>query len=334
MQGCNMKILTIDIGGTNIKYAYMLEDTSIVSRDTIATPQKSRGELIGVLTKLFEQEAGVQGIAISMPGIIDTDKGYCAMGGALRYNDDFYLRHALFRNCPVRIVIQNDAKCAAMAESRVGSLQDVSDGFVIILGTMIGGGFIVNHHLHKGRHFSAGEVSYIMTSPEVPPTKDGVWGNQCSATGLCSHYAQIKGLDPDSIDGLAFFKAVDDGDETALQCLDKFAHDVAVQIYNIQNICDPQRFAIGGGISAQPTLIESIRSNLDKLYATCPYHVSRAEVTACKFQNDANLVGALQCYLEDANESEYFGKAPRMDEDGEMVQEAEPALVNDFGGAQ
>lgn len=32
-------------------------------------------------------------------------------------------------------------------------------------------------------------------------------------------------------------------------------------------------------------------------YAACPYDVPRAEVVTCKFQNDANLVGALQCFL-------------------------------------
>ncbi|MCT6920117.1 MAG: ROK family protein, partial [Bifidobacteriales bacterium] len=70
-----MKILTVDIGGTTIKYAYMLEDTSIVSRNSMPTPQRGRDELIGALTQLFEQEPGVQGIAISMPGIIDSKKG-------------------------------------------------------------------------------------------------------------------------------------------------------------------------------------------------------------------------------------------------------------------
>ena len=70
----------------------------------------------------------VSGITISMPGIIDTKNGYCVMRGALRYNDDFYLRHSLYKRCHVKICIENDAKCAAMAEAAVGSLQDVEDG--------------------------------------------------------------------------------------------------------------------------------------------------------------------------------------------------------------
>ena len=68
----------------------------------------------------------------------------------------------------------------------------------------------------------------------------------------------------------------------------------------IQTILDPERFAIGGGISAQPVFINYIQNNLNKLYAECPYHVPHAEVVSCKFQNDANLVGALQCYLASA----------------------------------
>lgn len=52
-----------------------------------------------------------------------------------------------------------------------------------------------------------------------------------------------------------------------------FTREVAVQIFNIQTVLDPERFAIGGGISAQPVLIEYIKDNLKALYAACPYYV-------------------------------------------------------------
>jgi predicted NBD/HSP70 family sugar kinase len=67
------------------------------------------------------------------------------------YNDDFYFRHVLYERCPVRIVIENDAKCAAMAEAGKGALKDVSDGLVLIFGTMIGGGIIHDHKLLSGK---------------------------------------------------------------------------------------------------------------------------------------------------------------------------------------
>lgn len=145
-----MKVLVIDIGGTFIKYACMTEDMQILDRGKVETPQENREQLIEAIGKLYDEMSDVSGIAISMPGIIDSENGYCAMGGALRYNDDFYLRHCLYQRCPVKIYMENDAKCAAMAEATVGSLKDVRDGFVLIFGTMIGGGFIKEFSMFIG----------------------------------------------------------------------------------------------------------------------------------------------------------------------------------------
>ncbi|WP_333649315.1 ROK family protein [Lacrimispora sp.] len=292
-----MKVLTVDIGGTFIKYAYMNEDMIILDRGSAETPKSGREELVEAIGVLYDKMPEVDGIAISMPGIIDAENGYCVMGGALRYNDDFYFRHSLYQRCPVKIHIENDAKCAAMAEAAKGSLKDVKDGFVIIIGTMIGGGYIKDHKLHRGKHFSAGEVSYINTIRDGDPEYETVWGNRCSTPALCKMYADKKQIPESQVDGVRFFEAVHQGDEDAKKCLELFTKEIAVQIFNLQNVLDPERFAIGGGISAQPVFIEYIRENLKKLYCTCPYRVPQAEVVCCKFQNDANLIGALQCFM-------------------------------------
>ena len=293
-----MKVLTIDIGGSFTKYARMTEDMEILSRGKIPTPQSGRDALLDALVSLYEEES-VEGITISLPGIIDAENGYVVMGGALRYNDDFYLRHALFQRCRTKIHLENDAKCAAMAEASAGSLKDVSDGFVLIFGTMIGGAFIHDHRLLRGRHFSAGEVSYITTIRNGYPDQDVVFGNRCGVPRLCRKYADRKRLSLDAVDGVRLFQDAQAGDEIALDCINEFAHEIAVQIFNIQTVLDPERFAIGGGISAQPMLIEAIRKNLKTLYSVCLYDIPQAEVVACQFQNDANLYGALHCFLQD-----------------------------------
>lgn len=295
-----MKVLAVDIGGTFIKYAYMEEDMQILSRGKVKTPKEGREQLIEAIGRIYDTVPDVSGIAISMPGIIDSENGYCSMGGALRYNDDFYLRHSLYQRCPVKIHVENDAKCAAMAEASAGSLKDVADGFVLIFGTMIGGGYIQDHKLHKGKHFSSGEISYFITDRDSMPDYDTVWGNRCGTPGLCRMFAEKKGLNPEMVDGLQVFDAVNRQDADAVECLQEFTRQVAVQIFNLQNVLDPERFAIGGGISEQPIFIEYIRKHLKAMYANCPYNVPRAEVVGCKFLNDANLIGALQCFLADA----------------------------------
>ena len=292
-----MKFLVVDIGGTYIKYAYMKEDMTIIERGKVKTPQDGRDALVETIGKIYDTLENVTGIAISMPGIIDSENGYCFMGGALRYNDDFYLKDHLYQRCPVKIHMENDAKCAAMAEAAVGSLKDVEDGFVLIFGTMIGGAFIKNHTLHRGKHFSAGEVSYINTQKDGMPGVETVWGNRCGTPRLCKMYAEKKNLNAEEVDGIKVFERVHEQEKEALECLQNYTREIAVQIFNLQTILDPERFSIGGGISAQPIFIEYIRNNLKTLYEECPYYVPRAEVVSCKFQNDANLIGALQCYL-------------------------------------
>lgn len=292
-----MRILAADIGGTFIKYAVMTEDMDILEKGKVSTPQEGREQLVEALGGIYDAMGEVDGIAISMPGIIDSENGYCKMGGALHYNDDFYLRSSLQERCPVPIWMENDAKCAAMAEAAAGSLKDVKDGFVLIFGTMIGGGYVKDHMLQKGKHFGAGEVSYILPEAEIDPAYDTVWGSRCGAPGLCRMFADKKKLPPDEVDGIRVFEAVNAGDADAIECLKRYTKQIAVQIFNLQTVLDPERFAIGGGISAQPVFIEYIRDNLKEMYAKNPYDVPEAEVVACKYLNDANLFGAVQCFL-------------------------------------
>ena len=293
-----MKITVIDVGGTFIKYACMNENSEILSRGKVPTPLDSREKFINTIVDIYNSMENAEGIAISLPGIIDVENGRCITSGALKYNDDFAIVEAIKEKCSVNVTIENDAKCAAIAEIKLGSLKDVNDGFVMVFGTGIGSAFIKNKKIHRGHHFSAGEISFIITKQNGNIVENDIFGSQFSAIGLCNMYAKAKNIPIDEVDGVKIFKAVNDRDKVAIKCLDKLTRRIAVQISNLQMILDPERFAIGGGISAQSIFIEYIRKNLDKIYVKSEFKLPRAEVVACKFLNDANLIGALQCYLE------------------------------------
>ena len=293
-----MKYLVIDIGGSYVKYALMDEDNNFLIKDKFKTPQNGRDELVEAIGKLYDSNTDIKAISISMPGIINPNKGYVYMGGALSYNNDFYFKDALEKRCNnIPIYINNDAKCAATCEAKVGALKDVQDGMVIILGTMVGGGIILNHQVRVGKHFSAGETSYLITDKDAYPSKQIIWGNRCSALRLCRDFAYRKGMNTNEVGGEMVFKAVNEGDKDAIDSLEQYTKEIAVQIFNIQTFLDVETFAIGGGISAQAALIDGIKKHLDKMYEVSPYYVPKAKVVRCKFGNDANLIGALQYAL-------------------------------------
>ena len=74
---------------------------------------------------------------------------------------------------------------------------------------------------------------------------------------------------------------------------------IATGILSLQTIVDVQRVAIGGGVSKQPLLMESLHKQLHSMYD--PYSAflpeTLPEVVPCTFGNDANMIGALYHYL-------------------------------------
>ena len=292
-----MKVLTVDIDGTYIRYACMDEFMNISKRGKIFTPQEGRKALIETVGRLFDVMGDVEGIAVSMPGIIDSEKGYCAMGGALRYNDDFYFRDALYERCKTKIHVENNAKCAAMAEAAVGSLADVEDGFLLIFSTMIGGACIRDHKLYKGKHFAAGEVSYTIINTIDKLKDENLWGRSFGIPKLLQHYAALKELDIETVDLLTIFDAVQNSEPEAVSCLQWYSKEIAVRIFNLQTVLDVERFSIGGELAKYPAFMESLRVHLEKLYSECPFKLPQAQIVASKFYHDANLIGALQCWL-------------------------------------
>ena len=292
-----MKVLTVDIDGTYLRYACMDEFMNVSQRGKIFTPQEGRNTLIESIARIYETISAAEGIAISMPGIIDSEKGYCFMGGALRYNDDFYFRDALYKRCKTKIHIENNAKCAAMAEAAVGSLMDIEDGFVLIFSTMIGGSYIRDHRLYKGNHFAAGEVSYIILNSASNLSDENLWGRSFGIPKFLQRYSEIKNMDIETVDLLTIFDAVQKDEPDAVACLKWYTKEIAVRIFNIQTVLDVETFSIGGDMAKYPAFMDYLRDNLEQLYATCPFGLPQAQLVTSQFYSDANLIGALQCYL-------------------------------------
>ena len=112
----------------------MNENSEFISHGKIPTSMSNREEFINAIVEIFESMPKAEGIAISLPGIIDSEKGYCITSGALTYNSNFAIVEAIQERLPVKVSIENDAKCAAIAEMTLGNLKDVNDGFVMVFG--------------------------------------------------------------------------------------------------------------------------------------------------------------------------------------------------------
>ena len=262
------------------------------------TPMDTLDHFIETIGQIYDQyKDQIKGMALSMPGVIDPQRGYQYTGGSLRYIDKLETVKVLQKRCPIQITIGNDAKCAANAEIGYGNLQDIQDGAVVILGTGIGGCLIKDHQVHTGRHFSAGEFSFIKTNATDPLTWDWAWSTRNGIQGLLERVQESLHTD-EHLTGIEIFEKANQGDEKVIAGIDAFAKEVATQIYNVHIIFDCEKVAIGGGISAQPLLVDLIQKNLNNIFDHLGFDIARPEIVPCHFRNDANLIGALYQHLQ------------------------------------
>jgi predicted NBD/HSP70 family sugar kinase len=293
-----MKYLVLDIGGSAIKYALMTEELDFIGKGKKPTPLDNIENFIDVIGGIYDEyKDDIAGIAISMPGVLDSEKGYAYTGGALTYNEGKEIVRILQERCPTKITIENDGKCAALAEAWKGSLKDYNDGVVIVLGTGVGGGVVRDRKIHKGKNFFAGEFSFIGTNVSDTENMGNWWGSISGSKALINVASKVKNIPAEELDGYKIFEYANNGDRDILEVLDDFTYKLAVQIFNLQCILDPEVFAIGGGISSQNILIEYIKKNVDKYHDSFVFGVPKPNVVRCEFRNDANLIGALYNFI-------------------------------------
>lgn len=281
-----MKImyLAIDIGGTYTKYGYYQSNGICLQKNMIPTVKTNKETFYHALKILITKE--VEGIAVSMPGLIDSQRGYIHAITLLPYfnETDFCQEFSSLTHLPV--TLQNDAKCAALGEMWKGSLKNVDNGFMIVLGTGIGGTYILHEKIVESKHYKIGELGSFLI-----PTSNGYsnFGKEYNAVKLIHDLSDILKC-PD--DGQIVFQQLTSSHQ-AMQYFEHYCLQIATMIYNLDYLLDLDIVTIGGGISQQPFLIQTIQKQFHDLRKQYKEDNHEPVIKACQFQNEANLLGAL-----------------------------------------
>lgn len=151
------KVIAVDLGGTNLRVA-LLKDNQILKYIKKKTPKNKDNllkELCDSISRLITDD--VKGIGVGSPGPLA--EGIIKNPPNLPFKN-FNLRKFLQNKFRKRVVIENDAKCVALAETKLGCKK--KNFIILTLGTGIGGGIIINGSLYKGKNGYAGELGHII----------------------------------------------------------------------------------------------------------------------------------------------------------------------------
>lgn len=305
--------LAMDFGGTFVKYALMDEDAVILYKDQVKAPLESTEAVVQTVGEIFARYRDcVAGVAISMPGVLDSDSGYAYSAGA--YNLVLNKMNIFELLSPVidkPMALENDAKAAVLAEAWKGALQGVNCGVAVILGSGVGGGIIMDGKLQKGGHFAAGELSGLLMQAGGYD-RHFMSGFTSSTSSLLRMVAEARGMRPAQFEisgfmndekpdpnlpvytGVDVFRWIDEGQPETVAAYRQWLQNIVMVIHNLKMIIDPQKIVIGGGVSRNPRLLKDLQEEYDKAAAMVePFGMPHAELALCHYTSDANLVGAL-----------------------------------------
>ena len=315
-------LLVFDVGGTFIKYAWMTREGEILEKNKIKTiiePDTTPEDFVEEIYKIYcvyKQKETPEGIAISLPGQIDVENGIVYGGGALKYLDEVHLGQMISDKCDgIKVALENDGKCAALAEIWKGNAKDVNDACVIIIGTGIGGGIIVDRKVHHGSRLIAGELSFLLENikrsevDDIYPIEDTksvteifdsfpyIASSTCTAANLTHRYALAKGVSDKEVSGELIYERAGEGEELAIEMLEDTYFHIAKMCINLYVVLNPEIILIGGGISAAPGFIDGVIRYVEKLKTITKIYEG-VKVQGCKYLNDSNLLGAVFNYIQ------------------------------------
>ena len=291
------KYISIDIGGTFIKYGLINENGEILEKHELVTEANKGGEQILEKTlKIvgdYKNNHQVEGVAISTAGMVDTKNG------SIRYASELIpgytginFKDPIKEKFDLPCYVENDVNCAGLAEYKSGAGKDSEVALIFTIGTGIGGCAIINGEVYHGVSGSAMEIGYMNM-------QNSTFETLASAKTLVEKVADLNGENVEDWDGKKVFDLAKNGDEICIKAIDEMCEVLAIGISNMVYVLNPDTVILGGGIMAQGEyLYEKIDKNLEK-YLEKPLY----DAVSLKFASQQNAAGMLGAFYNFKNKT-------------------------------
>lgn len=294
--------MIFDIGGSSTKWSVINESGEFKKSDKFNCPDTAEDffDKLIKITNEIKINYDVQGIAISAPGAVDSEKGIIGGMSAIPYIHGPKFKDILKKSTDLNVEIENDANCAALGECWLGAGKDNNDLAFVVCGSGIGGVIVKDKKIHIGAHKHGGEFGYCSISCELEGEEPKFisWSQAGYTAALAKKVAKLKGVKEGSLNGVEVFELSERGDEIALKEVNKYYFTMAVGIYNIQYTYDPEVIILGGAISERIDYVDEINKRLDIMMNSDLEGKIKLIIKICQYGNDANKLGALYNYLQ------------------------------------
>ena len=283
-------ILAIDIGGSSVKTA-LWKDGKISDKKYFKSPNNwdEMFRKINESIKYYKKSNKIEGIAFGVPGIPNYITGKVDGASSLKYIHEPEFLKAFEEEFKIPVSFENDANCACIAEINHESLKDKKHMVFVVIGTGIGGSIVYDRKIQNGAHSFGGEFGMMLVDGR------NEWAILGSAVHMGRKVSELKG---EELTGVDVFNLAETGDETSKKAVEELFHYLALGIYNLQYIIDPEIIVLGGGITGKENLVDEIEKEMDKIMEYGQRSPLYPKIVKANYGNDANLIGAGYHFME------------------------------------
>lgn len=292
----------IDLGGSHIAVGLVESSGNILSKKEVQILKEDEKNIKDIIENYiftsvqeFTEFNEVEGIGIAIPGTVSRTKIVKSVNlGIENYNIIEALKSKI--NLPIKI--KNDAKCAALAENKYGSIKQYPNSLFLTLGTGIGGAAFFNNQLLSPVGVPGFEFGHMIIKQNGKLCR-------CGKRGCFEQYGSMRVfkekiivlLDLDEkIEGEQLLKIVikevNRNNPDVLEIIDEYITDLSVGISNLINIFEPQVIGIGGSfVHFEELLLTKLK---EKILSDNLLFNKREDIiiNTATLGNDAGIIGA------------------------------------------
>jgi len=304
-----------DLGGTKMLCVIFDENQKIVARKRKKT-KGTDGAQAGVMRiaelirETFLENSlpleGLKSLGIGCPGPVDMDKGIVNVAVNLGWKN-VSLGAMLEDELDCSVAVLNDVDAGVFGEYSVGAAVGARSVAGVFPGTGIGGGFVYEGKILRGRRSSAMEIGHtrITSSNRNSGTEmTGTLESEASRLAIAAECAKLayrgeapnllraSGTDIAQIRSKVLAASIRDGDKSVERVVRQAAQTVGYAVTNLIHMLCPEVIILGGG------LVESISEiYLDEVTKTVKQSVLQCyedmfEIKMAKLGDDAGAMGA------------------------------------------
>jgi glucokinase len=299
----------VDLGGTNLRIAAVSGEGQLLEKVTLGTKLalgrdhviNEMCDAIQGLSGKYEAAGRFLGAGIGVPGLIDLQTGMMRKAVNLPGWENYPVRAEIERRLGLakngaRVVLENDARVAALGEQWLGAARGVANMAVLTLGTGIGGGIVLGGIIWHGMNGMAGEFGHVTIEPEGHPCGCGNRGcaeqyasasaivrmaREAIASGQAPLLAKAASSDAE-FGAKSIYNLAMQGDEPARRIFRSFGRYLGLLLAGLVNVLNLEMYVIGGGASSAwdafaPSMFEELRQRSVVYAGTAPADPLKSE---------------------------------------------------------